>query len=91
MVFCLHLSTRFARFFAYTHAMHLSPTRSPNKQQNNKTVKVEWERVSLLSAVPKKRRGQTLVAYKNKLYLYGGYYGSHAGDLWVFSPGNYNR
>lgn len=50
-------------------------------------MRVEWERLQILSSVPKKRRGHSIVCHKNKLYLFGGYFGSHSGDLWMFTPG----
>lgn len=60
----------------------------PNSPQKTSLCKVEWQRVNLLSAVPKKRKGQSMVAWKNRLYVFGGYFGQqHTGDLWVFFPG----
>ncbi len=38
--------------------------------------------------VPKKRKGHSMVVYKNKMYMFGGYYGSYEGDLWMCIPDN---
>jgi hypothetical protein len=74
-----------------------TPLSSPRTLRHNdlvppkvsaKSILVNWERIRSFShnPVPKKRKGQSTVVYKNKMYMFGGYFGSHAGDLWVYVP-----
>ena len=51
-----------------------------------KSAHVEWDRIRSYShnPIPKKRKGHSMVVYKGKMFMFGGYFGSHAGDLWVY-------
>jgi hypothetical protein len=57
-----------------------------NKKIISKSRRVAWQKVKIQSAIPKKRKSHTAVVHKNRLYVYAGYHGSHAGDVWIFYP-----
>jgi hypothetical protein len=67
-----------------------SPRVSPGRASSltSGEGRVVWNRVTPFShqAAPKKRKGHTMVTFKNKLYLFGGFSGTVTGDFWVYSP-----
>lgn len=66
----------------------MSSPRISSSLADLKDGKMIWDKISSYShqATAKKRKGHTMVSYKNRLYIFGGFSGTVTGDFWVYFP-----